>query len=83
MFALGARPSWVACRAAGLIFFHMLLVVWWFGERCLHLVLVRGGLHAGPQVSSFFTCYWLCGGLVSGVCTCGLVCGGVGAEVSH
>ena len=24
---------------------------------------------AGPQVSSFFICYWLCGGLVRGVCT--------------
>ena len=22
------------------------------------------------QVSSFFTCYWLCGGCVLGVCTC-------------
>ena len=25
------------------------------------------------QVSSFFTCCWLCGGLVSGVCTDGLI----------
>jgi len=24
---------------AGLIFFHMLLVVWWFGVRCLHLLV--------------------------------------------
>jgi hypothetical protein len=25
-------------HGAGLIFFHMLLVVWWFSVRCLHLV---------------------------------------------
>ena len=55
-------------QEAGLIFFHMLLVVWWFGVRCLHMArwLDR------RQVSSFFTCCWLCGGLVSGVCTCKL-----------
>jgi hypothetical protein len=25
--------------AAGLIFFYMLLVLWWFGLRCLHLLV--------------------------------------------
>ena len=25
-------------QEAGLIFFHMFLVVWWFGVRCLHLL---------------------------------------------
>jgi len=30
-------------QAAGLIFFHMLLVVWWFGVRCLHFLLDRAG----------------------------------------
>ncbi|MDD4753188.1 MAG: hypothetical protein PHT78_08085 [Desulfitobacteriaceae bacterium] len=38
--------------------------------RCLHMArwLDR------RQVSPFFTCYWLCGGLVSGVCTYWLIC---------
>jgi len=46
--------------AAGLIFFHMLLVLWWFGVRCLQLARLLDR----PQVSSFFTYCWLYGGLV-------------------
>ena len=37
-FADGCRS-----QAAGLIFFHMLLVLWWFGLRCLHFLLGRTG----------------------------------------
>jgi len=29
----------LAGQEAGLIFFHMLLVLWWFGVRCLHLLV--------------------------------------------
>jgi hypothetical protein len=64
---------------AGLIFFHMLLVVWWFGVagRRSHLFSHVAGcvvvwcevfaLFVGQgrlQVSPFFTYCWLCGGLV-------------------
>ena len=35
MFAHGS----LAGQEAGLIFFHMLLVVWWFGVGCLHLLV--------------------------------------------
>jgi hypothetical protein len=38
----------VVGQEAGLIFFHMLLVVWCFGVRCLHLL---GGLcEVGAEV---------------------------------
>ncbi|MDD4753181.1 MAG: hypothetical protein PHT78_08050, partial [Desulfitobacteriaceae bacterium] len=33
-------------QEAGLTFFHMLLVVWWFGVRCLHLQIVCDGFSA-------------------------------------
>jgi len=40
------RPFWGGFflrTAAGLIFFHMCLVVWCFGVRCLHFLLGRTG----------------------------------------
>ena len=33
-------------QEAGLTFFHMLLVVWWFGVGCLHLQIVCDGFSA-------------------------------------
>ena len=59
-----------AGRAAGLIFFHMLLVLWWFGVRCLHMARLLDR----RQVSPFFTCAWLRGDLLLDVCTYWLVC---------
>jgi hypothetical protein len=32
----------LAGQEAGLTFFHMLVVVWWFGVRCLHLPQAAG-----------------------------------------